>query len=159
MSLQKCLLSWNESKKFVGTFLSHVLFLENVNSSSSLGCFKVTPLNPCEGDIVEVRVNDPSHHRCFKNVIKHSCADGPIVQNGLYRSWVLCCCSDTKKKCILFFAIEFNMFLNYSLCIQTNSSMSVTVSVLLLSHSLATNFWIPTDMCSFFKVILRKFCQ
>lgn len=91
MSHQKCLLSWNELKKFVETFLSHVLFLENVNSSYSLGCFKVLPLNPSEGEIVETWVSDPSHHRCFKNVIKHSSTDGPIVQNGLYRSWVLYC--------------------------------------------------------------------
>lgn len=91
MSLQKCLLSWNELKKFVETFLSPVLFLENVNSSYSLGGFKVPPLNPSEGEIVEVWVSDPSHHRCFKNVIKHSSTDGPIVRNGLYRSWVLCC--------------------------------------------------------------------
>lgn len=80
VSLQKCLLSWNELKKFVETFLSHVLFLENVNSNYSLVCFKVPPLNLSGGEIVEVWVSDPSHHRCFKNVIKHFSTDGSIVQ-------------------------------------------------------------------------------
>jgi hypothetical protein len=114
---------------------------ENVNSSSSLGCFKVPPLSPSEGDIVEFWVNDPSHHRHFKNVIKHSSADGPIVQNGLYRSWVLCCCSVAQNN-ILRFAMEFNIcliisfpqlfsfsgYLNYFFCMQTKS-MSVIMSV------------------------------
>lgn len=86
MSLQKCLLSCDALKKFVETFFSHVLFLENVNSSYSLGYFKGPPLNLGEGEIVEVWVSDPSHHRCFKNVIKHFSTDGSIVQNGLYRS-------------------------------------------------------------------------
>lgn len=91
VSLQNCLSSWNELKKFAETFLSHVLFLENVNGCYSLGCFKVLPPNPSEGEIVEAWVSDPSHHRCFKNVIKHSSTDVPIVQNHLYRYWVLCC--------------------------------------------------------------------
>ena len=66
LSLQKCLLSWNELKKFVETFLSHVLFLENVNSSSPLDYFKVLPPKRSEGDPAEVRVSDLSHHRRSK---------------------------------------------------------------------------------------------
>lgn len=85
VSLLKCLLSGNELKKFVETFFSHVLFLENVNSISSLGYFKVSPPKPSEGDPAEEQVNDPSRHKCCKNVIKHCTADAPFVQSGLYR--------------------------------------------------------------------------
>lgn len=131
MSLQKCLLSWNKLKKFAETFLSHVLFLENVNSSYSLSCFKVPLLNPSEGEIVEVWVSDPSHHRCFK-----MSSNSPLQIVPLFEMVFIgpeSCCNLKYKMVSCFCAMEFNRYLNYSFCTWTNSMPVILSSLIVIT--------------------------
>lgn len=103
-------------------FSFSVSFLENVNSSYSLGCFKVLPPNPSEGEITEVWVSDPSHHESSK-----MSSNTPLQMFPLFKivfigieSYAAVWCTNS----ILLFAIEFIRYLNYYLYNWANKCVS-----------------------------------